>query len=324
MAATDIFFFRLVCEVAFQAIARGKIVNRGFFNGPICPIYGVGMLGVLLLLQPIADDLLWLFFGGMFFATFVELVGGSILDRIFHMRWWDYSEEPYNFRGYICLRFSVIWGLAVVGVVKIIQPPIMLLVNLIPEKIGWILLIIIAVVFAADAAATLRSLIGLRQSLGEFNRIALSLHNMSDDLTLIVSSSALKVDGDIKNIRTKAEETAERQKAATLEKQQELNEKFADSVKQFNEKIEKVKEDRKKKKSDLSEKLATESARLEKRYNIAKRKIGKSFGRRRIFKAYPQLHRSFSRNTLQNEIDMLEVKIKKLSDKNSHHDINKR
>lgn len=301
-------FLGWCAEVAFQAICHGKIVNRGFFNGPICPIYGVGMMSVLFFLQPVADNIIWLFIGGMFFTTTIELVGGAVLDRVFHMRWWDYSQEPFNYRGYICLRFSVIWGVAVVGVMKIIHPPIMLLINLIPEKLGWIFLIILAAAFAADCAATLRSLIGLRQSLGELDKIAVGLHNMSDDLTVIVSSSALRVDGDIKNIRNKAEETAEMQKAALREKQQE-----------FNEKIEKAKADMEQKKAESAEKFAAESAKLEKRFNITKYKISKSFGRRRLLKAYPQLHRSFSSKTLLSEINMLDLKIKKLTnDKNKN------
>ena len=48
-------------EVAFHAVSLGKLVNRGFLNGPVCPIYGFGMLGILTLLAPLENNLFWLF-----------------------------------------------------------------------------------------------------------------------------------------------------------------------------------------------------------------------------------------------------------------------
>ena len=97
-------------EVTFVAVTLGQVVNRGFLNGPVCPIYGVGMLGVLLLLEPISDNILLLFFGGMLLCTAVELVGGWILEKVFHTRWWDYTDQPFNLKGYVCLGFSLMWG----------------------------------------------------------------------------------------------------------------------------------------------------------------------------------------------------------------------
>ena len=68
-------------EVSFVAVTSGKVVNRGFLNGPVCPIYGVGMLGALLLLGPVSGNLLILFLLGMLLCTVVELIGGWALER---------------------------------------------------------------------------------------------------------------------------------------------------------------------------------------------------------------------------------------------------
>lgn len=301
-------FLGWCAEVSFQAIAHGKIVNRGFLNGPICPIYGVGMVGVLLLLQPVADNIIWLFMGGMFFATSVELIGGAVLDCAFHMRWWDYSKEPYNFRGYICLRFSVIWGLAVVGAVRIIHPPIMWLVNLVPERAGLVFTIIAAVILATDLAVTLRSVIGLRKDMGSMARIVDNLQYMSDNLTVIVSSSALRVEGNIVNMKAKTEEAVEKQVAAAQEKQQEINEK-----------IENAKAEAEQQKAEAREKFLAEAAYLERKYNLQKRKIRKHFGRRRWLRAYPQLRRSDSRKTMQSEINLLDMIMKSVNEKKSNN-----
>ena len=107
-----------VVEVIFHAVALGKVINRGFLNGPVCPVYGFGVLSVFALLNTIqgsgrqmSDGMIFVF--GIVLATAVELVAGWLLDVCFHARWWDYSDKPFNFHGYICLEFSLIWGLAI-------------------------------------------------------------------------------------------------------------------------------------------------------------------------------------------------------------------
>ena len=97
-------------EVIFATVTTGKFVNRGFLNGPVCPIYGFGMVLVLAILTPVQQSGLALFFGGMILASALELAGGWALKKIFHTTWWDYSDQPFNLGGYICLKFSLAWG----------------------------------------------------------------------------------------------------------------------------------------------------------------------------------------------------------------------
>ena len=78
-------------EVAFAAVNKGKFVNRGFLNGPVCPIYGVGMLIVVLCLWNLRDRPLLLFLGSALLTTALEFVTGFVLERFFHDKWWDYS-----------------------------------------------------------------------------------------------------------------------------------------------------------------------------------------------------------------------------------------
>ena len=86
-----------VVEVIFHAVALGKVINRGFLNGPVCPVYGFGVLSVFALLNTIqgsgrqmSDGMIFVF--GIVLATAVELVAGWLLDVCFHARWWDYSN----------------------------------------------------------------------------------------------------------------------------------------------------------------------------------------------------------------------------------------
>ena len=154
-------FLGWCAEVVFAACRRGIFVNRGFLNGPVCPIYGFGVALVLWLLEPVKSSFLLLFFGSMLVTTALEFIIGFIMESFFHDKWWDYSNNPFNIKGYVCLEFSIIWGLACVLVVDVIHPIIQKLIDAIPVNVGWWLIWIFAVIMAADALITLIELLKL-------------------------------------------------------------------------------------------------------------------------------------------------------------------
>lgn len=180
-------------EVAFVAVTVGKVENRGFLNGPICPIYGVGMLGVLMALLPFKEQWVIVFFGGMLICSAVELFGGWVLDKIFHMRWWDYTDKPFNIGGYICLGFSIMWGMAVVFAVRFIHPLIMKVVDKLPQFVCIIVICVFAAMFIADMIVTLKNLIGIRRNLGQLEKLAEDLNNIGNQLKDVVGNSAINV-----------------------------------------------------------------------------------------------------------------------------------
>lgn len=184
-------------EVAFVAVNTGELVNRGFLNGPVCPIYGVGMVLVLLLTAPLADNLFLLFVGGMLVTSALEFVTGWALKKLFHTSWWDYSDKPFNLGGYICLSFSLLWGLGVVGVVRLVHPMIARLVEAVPYRLGLGLMIPFGLVFLADLVVTVRTIIGLNRDLGELDRVAEALHRGSDAMAIRLGSAAQLADEEL-------------------------------------------------------------------------------------------------------------------------------
>ena len=167
-------------EVAFVAVTTGKVQNRGFLNGPVCPIYGCGMMGVLMVLTPISDNWGALFLGGVIICSAVECSGGWILNKIFHMRWWDYSDKPFNLGGYICLGFSLMWGLGVIFAVRFAHPPIYTIVKKLRGVPGYIIISVIGVIFLIDMIVTLKNLIGIKSSLGQLDIVAKELHDIEN------------------------------------------------------------------------------------------------------------------------------------------------
>ena len=88
-------------EVVYKAVTVGQFVNRGFLNGPVCPIYGFGMVFVIWALTPVTDNAFFLFVGGFVITTLLEWVTGFVLEKLFHAKWWDSSSEPCNIGGYV-------------------------------------------------------------------------------------------------------------------------------------------------------------------------------------------------------------------------------
>ncbi len=212
-------FVGWIVEVVFHVVVGGKIINRGFLNGPVCPVYGFGMISVLLIYNLVGTDNPFIVFvEGVIFTTLIELIAGFILDKFFHARWWDYSKMPMNLNGYICVGFSIIWGLAVVFVIKIAHVFIYSITSaIIPASIGWPILIAMYAIFITDTVVTALTLIGLNKKLEELDRISESLKNVSDRMTERIGNTSL-------NTLQKAQSTAVQASLAKAEAQDRIEE----------------------------------------------------------------------------------------------------
>lgn len=169
-------------EVAYAAFKEKKFVNRGFLNGPICPVYGFGVGFVVSLLMPYKFNVFFMYIASVIAVSAIEWVTGFALEKIFHSRWWDYSDQPFNLNGYICLPFSLIWGAACMLIVYVIHPLVTKMVGFIPGLLGNTLLIIFFIGMAADLWVTAAAIFKLNQRLEKMSEIAEELHNISEQL----------------------------------------------------------------------------------------------------------------------------------------------
>ena len=175
-------FFGWCAEVAFAACKQRKFVNRGFLNGPICPIYGVGVTMVVFCLNPLKDNLLMLYLVSIVLVTVLEGVTGFAMDKIFHNKWWDYSEMPFNIGGYVCLLFSLIWGVACVLIVDLLNPPIFRALEWLPKAAGITLIVVLGGALLADLYVTTAGIIKMNKQLESMKKIAAELREISDQL----------------------------------------------------------------------------------------------------------------------------------------------
>lgn len=178
-------------EVAFAAVNKGKFVNRGFLNGPVCPIYGVGMLIVVLCLWNLRDRPLLLFLGSALLTTALEFVTGFVLERFFHDKCWDYSDMPFNIKGYVCLKFTILWGLAASFIIGAIHRFIYMLIEKTPFVLGAILLAVFSAAFIADFIVTLTALVKLPKKLKAMAEAERALRAVSDKIGENISDTTI-------------------------------------------------------------------------------------------------------------------------------------
>ncbi|MCR5601871.1 MAG: putative ABC transporter permease [Ruminococcus sp.] len=253
-------FFGWCLEVVYQAVEHGKFINRGFLNGPYCTIYGFGVIIVCYALEPIKDNLIVLYVGAVLLTTSLELLTGFLLEKIFNQKWWDYSKERFNLKGYICLKFSLLWGVACLVAVRLIHPSVERFVSKIPQRFGVVILSLIMVGFISDMIITVMAIIHIKKKLKLLEDISAEMRKISDktgqklfDGVELVMDKKNELDEKTEVHRKRFNDLAEKYKQL-LEKRTLTSKRLANAfpklklypVKGFREQLEELRKDIKK------------------------------------------------------------------------------
>ncbi len=164
-----LFFFYCFCgwvwESCYVSARSRHWVNRGFLHGPLLPIYGSGAILILFVTLPVQTELWAVYLLGTLAATSLEYVTGAVMERIFAVRYWDYSGKRFNLHGYICLTSSVAWGFFSILLVKFLHPPAARILSAVPSALVDPLAFLLTVVFAVDSARSVQAALDLRELL---------------------------------------------------------------------------------------------------------------------------------------------------------------
>ena len=158
-------FLGWLMESIFVSINQKEWVNRGFVNGPFCPIYGVGVLLAVMLLSDFSDHILVLYAGGFVIATIVEYVIGALLEHLFHATWWDYSDIPFNIKGRVCLLRSAEWGVLATLVVLFLHSVVSAFVDKVPRLLGETIITAWLIGISADVCITVSNILQIHHRL---------------------------------------------------------------------------------------------------------------------------------------------------------------
>ncbi|MFU0832258.1 MAG: ABC transporter permease [Oscillospiraceae bacterium] len=164
-------FLGWLCESIYCSIRGRKFINRGFLTGPFCPIYGAGAVLIVEILTPLKGQIIPLFFAGAFLASLVEYGTGLLLETLFHTRYWDYSKYRFQIHGRVCLQNSTMFGIMGIITVNYLQPLLLNLLLLIPQRtLSW-LFWGLALYLLADTALSVVEITSLNDKLAELQQV---------------------------------------------------------------------------------------------------------------------------------------------------------
>ena len=156
-----------VYESTICSIGQRKLINRGFLNGPYCPIYGTGAVLVLLVLGRIQNPVL-LFFAGAALTCSLEYLTSWLMEKLFHARWWDYSKRKFNIGGRVCLIGAVVFGAFSVVLILVLHPWVKSLTDRLTDTaLTWICAILL-VGIVSDLIVTVKGLLGTHAVFAEY------------------------------------------------------------------------------------------------------------------------------------------------------------
>ena len=171
------FFFYFYCfagwciESAYVSVKERKLTNRGFMRGPFLPLYGSGAVMMLVVSMPFQDNILMVYAAGCVGATVLEYVTGVTMEALFKVRYWDYSNQKFNFQGHVCLGTTLAWGLLTILMTKVVHIPVEQLVFSIPDRALKVSTYILTILIVADFSLSFKAAIDLRNILVKMEQV---------------------------------------------------------------------------------------------------------------------------------------------------------
>lgn len=280
-------FIGWVWECCFVSVRKRRWVNRGFMYGPMLPIYGFGALAVLISTIRVRDSIPLIFLFGMVGATLLEYVTGAVMERLFNVKYWDYSNQKFNLNGYICLTSSLGWGLFSVLLVKFVYVPIEGAVLKIPTIIAEGIAFVLTVAAAVDVTQSFNDAMDLKRILAQLEESKKQIRKIQEKLKVaseefvedyrqrageFVEDYRRRVEEHVEDYRGRAEEMAEDYKKLAEEHMDSYRQRAEEMVEGYKEEIKVQKKKRREQiNSRKEEYLARVHARREERQRLLAR-----------------------------------------------------
>lgn len=180
-------FFGWVFESTYVSICERKWVNRGFMRGPFLPIYGSGGIMMLVVSMPFQDNLLLTYLAGCVGATVLELVTGLLMEALFKVRYWDYSNQKLNYKGVICLSSTLAWGGLTIFMTEFLHKLVEKVVFLIPYRVISIVTVILSVVILVDFTLSFKAALDLRFVLVKLEKVKEEMERIQKRLDVLAA-----------------------------------------------------------------------------------------------------------------------------------------
>lgn len=183
-------FFGWVFESTYVSLKKKQLVNRGFLRIPMLPLYGSGAVMMLWVSLPVKNNLFLVYLSGVIAATALEYVTGSLMERLFKVRYWDYSNQKFQLQGYICLSSSVAWGFLTILMTEVIHQPISEIVVALNQHILLFCVILITIVFVTDTYESTKTALALGKSLETMTKLKNDIEDLQERVATLKEEAA--------------------------------------------------------------------------------------------------------------------------------------
>ena len=246
-------FFGWIFESTYVSLKQHHFVNRGFLRLPMLPLYGTGAVMMLWVSLPVKDNLLLVYCSGVVAATLLEYVTGYVMERLFKVRYWDYSSQKFNLHGYICLTSSIAWGFLTILMTEVIHKPIERFVLNLPPSLEWCLLGIVSGCFVMDTIQSTREALSLAKTLESVAKLRADLEEMQVQLALLKAETEQNIENAKEELRASVAESVEAHKEMVSARREALEEAVAARREELSEAVEAHKEAVAARREELSE-----------------------------------------------------------------------
>lgn len=194
------FFFYFYCfvgwciESAYVSVKTKQLTNRGFMRGPFLPLYGSGAIMMLVVSMPFQDNIFMVYVAGCIGATILEYVTGVTMEALFKVRYWDYSNNKFNFQGHICLGTSLSWGFLTILMTEVVHVPVERFVLSIPDMVLKVVTYVLSMVIFADFALSFKAAIDLRDVLVKMEQVKEEMVHIQKRLDVMIALANQEVE----------------------------------------------------------------------------------------------------------------------------------
>lgn len=184
-------FFYIYCflgwcfESGYATIKQRKLTNRGFLRGPYIPIYAFGAIFVLIITDNFQGSILSVYFSGLIAATVLEYITGYVMEKLFKVKYWDYSDHKFNLNGYISLSTSIAWGFLSLLLTEVLQVNVYRFVSMLTEHDLKISIAITSTVFFLDLILSIKAAFSIAKAYAALERAKLEFLEVKDKLSVI-------------------------------------------------------------------------------------------------------------------------------------------
>lgn len=225
-------------ESTVVSVQQRRFVNRGFLRGPMLPIYGFGATMLLHISLPLADRPVALFLASMAAATVFEYVVGVLMEKLFRVKYWDYSAHRFQFQGYVCLQSSLCWGVMGLILARFIHLPVAWLVETLPFGVTLVAVVLLSASFVSDVAVSVRAALDLAKVLEELDKLREQSEALRDEMAETAKVGLTNLSYMVDEARGELAERMDDAKEQLADKVDDVRQRLQQSLDELQERFE--------------------------------------------------------------------------------------